>query len=1494
MKLTKCLLLNTKNLRVLTSLVGLIAILLSNTIIVRPQNSNTSTNLRGLTREVLVIPGSTTNAGELNFVSDRDNDGMSDGDELANGTNPDDPADADGDLDGDGLTNGDEVAKGTNPNATDSDGDGVSDAEEIRLGYNPNDSTNSPPPNTSIVSISVAPSTITLVMNQIFGQEPKQLTVTGTTNFGATVDLTANLQTVYQSIAPSVAVVNSSGLVAAAAVGSTIIEVRNGSLTARASVLVSAFTPASSSALQIPGYANSVAANGNYAYVASGSAGLQIVNIGSGTSPQISASLDTPGNANDVKISGNRAYIADGSAGLAIININNPSAPFLEGFVDTPGSANDVAVDGNFAYVADGLSGLQIIDVSNPSSPVIAGSVDTPGTAVGIGVSTGYAVIADANPSIGIRVINISNRAAPQITGNLTMSFEPADVTVRDNLAFVAGRSNGVNIVNFANPAAPVVVGVYPGSTFSPFDIALQDDFAFAAEILRPNFVPVFNISDPQSVNFRGGIDFSNLGSAKGTGIAVNEEFVYLTGDVSGTVTMFGTAGNTKLFIGRYQSPTDSNGIAPTVALTSPADGATCREGDFVNLSATASDDVQVAGVEFKANGLVVGSDSTAPYEFVYRVPINTTSLAITASAYDLAGNTSSTAPVTIFVTPDPPPTVEITSPSEGTTLVGGQVIQLSATASDNQSVAQVKFSANGVEAGVDTTAPYNLTFTVPTGIDLLELTATVTDNVGHTTSATRNLTVVPDPGTIVTGRVVDEFFQPIENAAVTIQGPLTVQSAADGTFSIPNAPTWQGFIQARATALINNRKLVGTSASFTPVIEGTTYLGDIILKPLGKVVFQSNRDGNSEIYVMDGDGANQTRLTTNTLTDFAPYFSPDGSKILYTQRDFCGGFLIRVMDSDGNNQVNLGSWINYNVYDATAWSADSEKLVLGALDGLYVINADGTNRRRLAAVNSDYASWARDAGKIAFLNYSASSRGEVFSINPDGTNLVRLTNAPTLSKYYIVASPDGSKVAFVQDDGGTRNENIYVVNADGTNRRKITNFTGSRYWQPAWSPDSTRVTAIRNDANSLETVVVLDADNAASPVEINSTSGDSPTWSPDGTQLLYAENGKLYRANADGTNVQLVSSTNDWTPHWSPVKQAVSDPGTTITGRIVDETNQPVSGAKVLLFDQHVATTDADGNYSATGSSTLKGGLRITATATVGGKTKSGFAATPTEPVAGGTTFLGDVRIAEKMVFISNRDGRSEVYVMDANGANQQRLTNFSNTKHDPALSPDGTKISFMATDSSGDFVYIMNLDGSGQTTVQFEGGRCSGATTRHAVWSPDNSKLLLTVTRTNNTDIYTVNKNGSNLVRLTTHTAVDTMPSWSPDGSQIVFVSTRDGNNEIYTMRADGSLQTRVTSTITNENEPAWSPDGSRILFESLRSGFTSLFTINVNGSNEIQLTSGFNANFGSWSSDGSRIAFSSNVTGGVNQIYTINQDGTNRTQLTTSSGGNTNADW
>lgn len=823
MKIILMMLLNVKNCRVSILTVGLIAMVFSNSVIVRSQNSNNTTNLRGQTQEVLVVPGSTTNAGEINFVSDRDNDGMSDGDEALNGTDPDDPSDADGDLDGDGVSNGDEVAKGTNPNVVDSDGDGVSDAEEIRLGYNPLDPNNTPPPNTMIVSLQITPNQLVLSVNTVFGTTPVQLTVTGITNIGTTVNLTNDVNTVYQSLDQSVAAVGTSGSVFGISAGSTTISVQNGTLTANTAVNVATFAPSALSALQIPGYANNVDVAGNYAYVAAGSAGLQIVDVTDHSNPQIVASLNTSGNAIDVRVVDNFAYVADGNAGLKIINVANPLAPVLIGAVDTPGEAQDVAVSNMRAFIADGNFGLQVIDVNNPATPVVIGSVDTSFIARGVDVSGNYVAVADDNQagSSAIRIVNISNAALPQIVGNVIIEASALDVVVRGNLAYVAAYVGGLQIIDFSSPVSPVIIGGLPYGNpggFVPQDVEIQDDFAFAADVVFFNAVPIVNIADPSNPTYQGVIDFSQFSDDDGTGIALDSQYVYMTG------------GN-KLFIGRHRIlEADVNGVAPTVNLTSPTAGQIVGEGKVLDLTATAADDVYVVGVQFKVNGGIVATDSASPYEFSYQVPLNTTAFSVTATAFDLAGNTATTSSVSVNVTPATPPTINVTAPVEGTVLIEGQTILLRAEAMDDEAVTRVRFVANGTEVASLFAPPYETQLTVPTGINSLAIEATATDTVGRTTTAVRALSVIPDPNTTATGRVLTINGQPVANANVTVFDNLTAQTASDGRFTILNVPSVRGDISVKATATIGGISATNLSIPFAPVTEATTNVGDIIL----------------------------------------------------------------------------------------------------------------------------------------------------------------------------------------------------------------------------------------------------------------------------------------------------------------------------------------------------------------------------------------------------------------------------------------------------------------------------------------------------------------------------------------------------------------------------------------------------------------------------------------------------------------------------------------
>ena len=87
---------------------------------------------------------------------------------------------------------------------------------------------------------------------------------------------------------------------------------------------------------------------------------------------------DTGGMAQTVAVSGNYAYVADGTAGLQVIDVSNPANPKRTGAYDTGGYALGVAVSGNFAYVADGDAGLQVIDISNPANPQRVGGFVQP------------------------------------------------------------------------------------------------------------------------------------------------------------------------------------------------------------------------------------------------------------------------------------------------------------------------------------------------------------------------------------------------------------------------------------------------------------------------------------------------------------------------------------------------------------------------------------------------------------------------------------------------------------------------------------------------------------------------------------------------------------------------------------------------------------------------------------------------------------------------------------------------------------------------------------------------------------------------------------------------------------------------------------------------------------------------------------------------------------------------------------------------------------
>ncbi|MBI1929652.1 PD40 domain-containing protein [Candidatus Poribacteria bacterium] len=258
------------------------------------------------------------------------------------------------------------------------------------------------------------------------------------------------------------------------------------------------------------------------------------------------------------------------------------------------------------------------------------------------------------------------------------------------------------------------------------------------------------------------------------------------------------------------------------------------------------------------------------------------------------------------------------------------------------------------------------------------------------------------------------------------------------------------------------------------------------------KIAFASDRNGNWEIYTMNTDGTNQTRLTNNPAVDYTPSWSPDGTKIAFAS------------DRDGNEEI-------------------------------YIMNAGGTNQIRLTNNPArDYQpSWSPDSTKIAFYS-NRDGNGEVYVMNANGTNQIRLTNNPAYEEWPSW-SPDSTKIVFRSGRDG--NGEIYVMNADGTNQVNLTNNPANDV-TPSWSSDGTKI-AFYSERDNPNEIYIMNADGTNQTKLPNNTSGEYQlTWSPDGTKIVFGSSDReLYVVNADGTNQTKLTNTNpayNDHPSWS------------------------------------------------------------------------------------------------------------------------------------------------------------------------------------------------------------------------------------------------------------------------------------------------------------------------------------------------------------------------
>ena len=746
--------------------------------------------------------------------ADSDADGLPDDWEIARGLDPNDPTDAlidfdqdglstleefqggldpfDPDTDADGLLDGEEGAFGTDPLLFDTDGDGLSDGLEVQLGTDPLD------PNdfdlgAALTSIAITPPSFQLIFNTLLGETSTQLTVTGQLIDGATIDLTAR-GTSYAS--SDLTVCNfglDPGRIFAGLDGGCTITASNSGHSAQAAGTVQGFAPVPVGTVALPGTAHNVDVAGDLAYVAAGAAGLQVVDISDRAAPVIVASVDTPGDARDVKVVGAVAYVADGGAGLRVVDVSDPLAPALLGVAATPGGALDVAPAGSFVYVAAGAGGFHAVDVRDPAAPVVLASVTTPGSAGGVALDAANARLLVADGAAGLSIYDVSVVSSPQRLGGVATG-DARDVVARGTAAFVADGMNGFVAVDVSDPATPVLGAPVPRETGGLLnDVAISGNFAFGADFFFVNGVPILDVSNPQAPIPRAILDFSAAGGANGTGLAVDNLYVYRT---SGS----------RLDVGQYLLAEDTAGVPPAVTIRSPEDGDSLESGTVVDFRVDAEDDVAVAVVRFLVDGAQVFADTTAPYELALALPPETADLTLGAVAEDLAGSSTAASEIVVHVLPDvEPPVIEASTPAPDTNFASGDTVTATAVVTDDQGVARVAFRFDG-RSVTDTVAPYSADFLTPlvTAATPLEVEIEAFDLGENPAAVTIPVTALPladaaPPAVTIT--------TPGNGAAVLAGAQIDIH------YSVRDEHSIESYSLAAGGGLLDSADLVGATA---------------------------------------------------------------------------------------------------------------------------------------------------------------------------------------------------------------------------------------------------------------------------------------------------------------------------------------------------------------------------------------------------------------------------------------------------------------------------------------------------------------------------------------------------------------------------------------------------------------------------------------------------------------------------------------------------------
>jgi len=223
------------------------------------------------------------------------------------------------------------------------------------------------------------------------------------------------------------------------------------------------------------------------------------------------------------------------------------------------------------------------------------------------------------------------------------------------------------------------------------------------------------------------------------------------------------------------------------------------------------------------------------------------------------------------------------------------------------------------------------------------------------------------------------------------------------------------------------------------------------------RIAFVSTRDGNGEIYTMLTNGADVKRLTDSESADLFPAWAPGGNQIAFIS-DRGGKPELYVMESDGVNQHKILD--NNLMAGSPNWSPDGAHILFTLSENetqeefqICLIHPDGSGFQLLEDAGEGTGPvWTAD-GKSILFSSNRSGIFQIYSMDPDGNNLVQLTNSET-HKTNPKPSPDGSLIAYTEPARTIYPARLRIISNNGTSDRILSDLSNSRE-HPCWSADS-------------------------------------------------------------------------------------------------------------------------------------------------------------------------------------------------------------------------------------------------------------------------------------------------------------------------------------------------------------------------------------------------------------------------------------------------------